>query len=70
MAQAQAELTAFSQNLQRHYPDTNKNQTMVVRTELQTRIDQDPIDAALSAMLLTLSAAVLLVACRSIPSAL
>ena len=70
MAQAQAELTAFSQNLQRDYPDTNKNQTMVVRTELQTRIDQDPIDAALSAMLLTLSAAVLLVACRSIPSAL
>jgi hypothetical protein len=25
MAQAQAELTAFAQNLQRAYPDTNKN---------------------------------------------
>ena len=70
MAQAQAELTTFAQNLQRAYPDTNKNQSMVVRTELQTRIDQDPIDAALSAMLLTLSAAVLLVACINVASLL
>ena len=45
MAQAQAELTTLARNLQRTYPDTNKNQDMVVRTELQTRIDQDPIDA-------------------------
>ena len=58
------------QNLQRIYPDTNKNQDMVVRTELQTRIDQDPIDAALSAMLLMLSAAVLLVACINVASLL
>jgi predicted permease len=70
MAQTQAELTAFAQNLQRAYPDTNKNQDMVVRTELQTRIDQDPIDAALSAMLLMLSAAVLLVACINVASLL
>ena len=70
MTQAQAELTAFAQNLQRTYPDTNKNQSMVVRTELQARIDQDPIDAALSAMLLTLSAAVLLVACINVASLL
>ncbi len=54
MAQAQAELTTFTQNLQRAYPDTNKNQSMVVRTELETRIDQDPVDAALSAMLVAL----------------
>ncbi len=70
MAQAQAELTTFARNLQRTYPDTNKNQDMVVRTELQTRIDQDPIDAALSAMLLMLSAAVLLVACINVASLL
>src|SRR5580704_7965115 len=66
MAQAQAELNTFAQNLQRAYPDTNKNQSMAVRTELQTRIDQDPIDAALSAMLLVLSAAVLFVACINV----
>ena len=70
MAQAQAELTPLARNLQRTYPDTNKNQDMVVRTELQTRIDQDPIDAALSAMLLMLSAAVLLVACINVASLL
>ncbi|MGP0070600.1 MAG: ABC transporter permease [Bryobacteraceae bacterium] len=70
MAQAQAELTAFAHNLQRTYPDTNKNQEMVIRTELETRIDQDPIDAALSAMLLMLSAAVLLVACINVASLL
>ena len=70
MAQAQAELTTLARNLQRTYPDTNKNQDMVVRTELQTRIDQDPIDAVLSAMLLMLSAAVLLVACINVASLL
>src|SRR5262249_48266500 len=57
MAEAQAELNAFARNLERTYPATNKNQNMVVRTELQTRIDSDPIDAALSAMLMTLSMA-------------
>jgi predicted permease len=70
MAHAQAELTTLARNLQRTYPDTNKNQDMVIRTELQTRIDQDPIDAALSAMLLMLSAAVLLVACINVASLL
>src|SRR5580704_2918453 len=70
MGQAQAELTTLARNLQRTYPDTNKNQDMVVRTELETRIDQDPIDAALSAMLLMLSAAVLLVACINVASLL
>jgi predicted permease len=70
MAQAQAELTTFAHNLQQAYPDTNKNQEMVVRTELETRIDQDPIDAALSAMLLLLSAAVLVVACINVASLL
>jgi predicted permease len=66
MTQAQAELTTFARNLERAYPDTNKNQDMVVRTELQSRIDQDPVDASLSAMLLMLSAAVLLVACINV----
>ncbi len=70
MAQAQAELTAFARNLERTFPDTNKNQDLVVQTELQSRIDQDPVDAALSAMLLLLSAAVLAVACMNVASLL
>ena len=70
LAQAQSELTAFAKDLERAHPDTNKNQSMVVRTEMQARIDQDPIDAQLIAMLLTLSGAVLLVACANVASLL
>jgi predicted permease len=70
MAQAQAELNTFARNLERAYPATNRNQSMVIRNELQTRIDADPIDSALSAMLLTLSMAVLLVACINVASLL
>jgi putative ABC transport system permease protein len=70
MAQAQAELNTFARNLERAFPATNRNQNMVVRTELQTRIAADPIDSALSAMLLTLSTAVLLVACINVASLL
>lgn len=50
LAEAQAELDTFARSLERAYPDTNKNQQMVVRTEFQARTDQDPIDAALSGM--------------------
>jgi putative ABC transport system permease protein len=70
MAEAQAELSSFARNLERSYPATNKNQNMVVRTELQTRMDADPIDSALSAMLMTMSLAVLLVACINVASLL
>ena len=47
-AQAQAELTRDRADLQRAYPDTNKNRDFVVRTELQARIGEDPPDATLS----------------------
>jgi putative ABC transport system permease protein len=63
-------LNAFAHRLEQAYPGTNKNQDMVVRTEIQTRIDQDPIDSALSAMLMTLSMAVLVVACINVASLL
>ncbi|HEY6342763.1 MAG TPA: ABC transporter permease [Bryobacteraceae bacterium] len=69
-AQAQEELNAFAGNLERLYPATNKDQSMAIRTELGIRIDQDPIDAPLSAMLLTLSVAVLVVACINVASLL
>jgi macrolide transport system ATP-binding/permease protein len=65
-AQAQAELTAIGTDLQRAYPDTNKNREFLVRTELQSRIGDDPPDAMLVAMLSTLALAVLLVACGNV----
>jgi len=64
--QAQAELTAIAADLQRAYPATNKNRDLVVRTELQSRIAEDPPDAMMIAMLSTLAIAVLFVACGNV----
>ena len=66
MGQAQSELSVIAGNLERAHPDTNKNTGLVVRTELQTRIAQSPPDAMLIAMLTTLAAAVLFVACANV----
>jgi macrolide transport system ATP-binding/permease protein len=65
-AQAQTELTGIATNLQRAYPETNRNRGLVVRTELQARMAQSPPDAMLVAMLSTLAFAVLLVACANV----
>ena len=64
--QAQSELTAIAGDLERAYPETNKNRRFFVRTELQARIAQSPPDAMLVAMLTTLALAVLLVACANV----
>lgn len=68
--QARAELTVIAKNLERSYPDTNRNIGVTVDTELQDRFRQDPIDSNLSKMLLALAAAVLLVACANVASLL
>ena len=68
--QAQAELRALATNLAQTYPETNHDQTVAVRTELQTRIDRSGPDAALVAMLMGLSSLVLLVACANVASLL
>jgi putative ABC transport system permease protein len=65
-ADAQTELTAIAADLERAYPDTNKNRSLAVRTELQARLAQDPPDAMLIAMLSTLALAVLFVACANV----
>ena len=65
-AQAQSELTAIAGDLERAYPETNKNRRFFVNTELQSRIAESPPDAMLVAMLATLAAAVLLVACGNV----
>lgn len=70
IAQAQAELSGIAKGLEQTYPDTNREQGVAIRTELQTRIDQSPPDATLVAMLMTLSALVLLVACANVANLL
>ena len=66
MTQAQTELTVIAKDLERAYPDTNRHRNLMVRSELQARLAQDPIDASLIAMLTLLSGSVLFVACANV----
>ncbi len=66
ITQAQAELSAIATDLQRAYPDTNRDQRIAVRTELQARIAAAPPIARLLVMLTLLAGAVLLVACANV----
>jgi len=70
LQQAQAELQGIGKGLEQNYPATNKDQTVIVRTEFQARVDQSPPNAFLVAMLLGLSALVLLVACANVANLL
>src|SRR6266508_5397655 len=65
-SRAQTELSVIARDLERTYPETNRNRTLAVRTELQTRIAQAPPLARLVMMLTTLAIAVLLVACANV----
>jgi len=66
ISQAQAELSTVAKNLERAYPDTNRNRGVAVLTELESRVQQSPPDAQLAAMLCVLALAVLLVACANV----
>jgi len=66
LEQAQAEAAVIGAALEREYPDSNRNQSLRVRTELQDRVAESPPQAALLSMLLLLAGAVLLVACANV----
>ncbi len=66
ISQAHADLASIAAALERMYPDTNRDQSVRVKTELQLRIEQDPWDSQLVAMLMTLALSVLLVACANV----
>ena len=66
MSQAQTELSVIGKDLERAYPDTNRNRTLAVRTELQARVATDPSAATFVAMMTTLAAIVLFVACANV----
>lgn len=66
VSQAQTELSVIGGDLERAYPETNRNQRLTVRTELQARIAEAPPNATLIAMLTTLAVAVLFVACANV----
>ena len=66
MSQAQAELSVIAKDLERAYPDTNRNQAVAVRTELEVRMAADASSVTFVAMLTTLAVAVLLIACANV----
>ena len=63
---ARAELTTFWKALEQQYPDANRNRTMAVRSELEERIQQDPWDTVVMAILMALAAIVLTIACANV----
>ncbi|HYK16619.1 MAG TPA: ABC transporter permease [Bryobacteraceae bacterium] len=65
-AQAQAEMAGIGQNLEHAYQNTNRNRKVAVHTEIQARVEQDPYDAKLAAMLSVLVGLVLLIACANV----
>jgi predicted permease len=65
IAAARAEMSVIANDLARKYPDTNRNRVLAVRTEFQIRAALMPPVAMLVALLTTLAAAVLFVACAN-----
>ncbi len=68
LAQARQEVQQIAANLERSYPDTNRNHDLTVRTQLEAYYAGAPGggDTSLVAMLVTLALAVLVVACANV----
>jgi macrolide transport system ATP-binding/permease protein len=63
---AQLDATALGENLERSYPETDAGRRIMVRTELQSVVAKEPSRLAMVAMLLGLSAVVLMIACVNV----
>ena len=66
ITQARAEVATIAAALEKQYPDTNRNRSMTVRTELEARIKQQGDNATFLFLLMTMAGAVLLVACANV----
>jgi predicted permease len=66
LPRSQAELTALWERLEEQYPEANRNRRVAVRTELQGRIRAQPTNAIITAMMTTLAAIVLVIACANV----
>jgi putative ABC transport system permease protein len=70
VSKVQAEMVTLWKGLQRQYPADGRNGKMMVRTQLQSRIAQDSVDAILITMLMALVSVVLLIACANVANLL
>ncbi|HVQ32252.1 MAG TPA: ABC transporter permease, partial [Vicinamibacteria bacterium] len=68
---AEAELSAIARGLAETYPATNaKNRGVIVRSEMQARVEASPPDAYLTGLLFALTGLVLLIACANVANLL
>jgi predicted permease len=70
LAQANAEMATIASSLAAAYPKTNRNCTLTVHTEIQTRVAQSPPNATFAAMLLGIAGLVLIIACANVANLL
>ena len=68
--QANAEAEVIGKQLEKAYPDTNRNCSAGVRTEFQVRVERSPDDALMVGFLLALVGVVLLIACANVANLL
>jgi macrolide transport system ATP-binding/permease protein len=68
--QANAEAEVIGKQLEKAYPDTNRNCSAGVRTEFQVRVERSPYDALMMGFLLALVGVVLLIACANVANLL
>jgi predicted permease len=66
LAQAAEEVELIGSNLERAYPDTNRNRGLTVRSEFGARVDARPQLAVAAAIPAALAVVVLLVACANV----
>ena len=66
VSRATEEVGLIGDRLRSSYPDTNRNQGLAVKTEFDARVSARPQLAVIAAMLFTLAAVVLVVACANL----
>ena len=66
LKQAAAETKLLGEQLAQAYPATNRTCSLVLSTDLQSRVQRNPIDLTLVVILLALAGVVLLIACANV----
>jgi macrolide transport system ATP-binding/permease protein len=68
--EAQAEFATIARHLEQAYPDTNRGRGALALPELEARLRNDPEVPALIALLLSIAALVMLIACANVANLL